>query len=150
RCSEFVIFWLDLASPSDPPISRGVIHERGLNRTPALITRPSEEPSNAQSEHVQDRIGARLRTGGSNAKTEHDVSRAFLPGKVLTFYLHRKAPFRPNADPSPSCGDKFPTNSISSASVWRAASGARRPVSCVGESSRGSNTRTFLPSGSSG
>ena len=56
RCSEFVIFWLDLASPSDPAISRGAIHERGLNRTPALITRPSEEPSNAQSEHVQDRI----------------------------------------------------------------------------------------------
>jgi hypothetical protein len=89
RCSEFVIFWLDLASPSDPPISRGAIHERGLNRTPALITRPSEEPSNAQSEHVQDRIGARLRTGGSNAETEHDVSRTLLPGKVLAFHVER-------------------------------------------------------------
>jgi hypothetical protein len=53
----------------------------------ALITCPSEEPSNAQSQHVQDQIGSRLSAGGSNAKAEHDVSCALLPGNVLTFYL---------------------------------------------------------------
>jgi hypothetical protein len=66
----------DLTSASDPRICGGPIHKRGLDRAPPPITRPSEEPSNAQSEHVQDRIGTRLRAGGSNTKTEHDVSRA--------------------------------------------------------------------------
>jgi hypothetical protein len=84
-----------LTSASDSRVCRGAIHKRGLHRAPAPIPRPSEEPSNAQSEHVQHRIGTRLRAGSSNAKTEHEVSRAFLPGKVLTFYPHRKAPLRP-------------------------------------------------------